>query len=321
MTLHNYLLFVTASIVLVLAPGPDMIYMLSQCIAQGRKAGLMAALGFNLGGYAHLTAAVMGLSAILATSSLAFALVKWIGAAYLIYLGIMAFYGKRGSIKFNTHNTPIRTGRTIFWQAFLSDALNPKVAIFFLALLPQFINAKSPHQTAQIILLGITVNRIALAIIVELNRNPRRICPHQRHHGLKIVFLCPADAKRFALNPRLHFQFGILDQLLNRLGSIVIDPLIELDFLADRFVGRLLDFQGLHALGIDAALDHLADDHRPHGLQLRFGIGRQRQLFFLPVKLHRSGRPLEIIARADLLLRLRDRVVHFLKVQLRDDVE
>jgi threonine/homoserine/homoserine lactone efflux protein len=78
------LLFVAASIVLVIAPGPDMVYMLARCIAQGRRAGVLAAVGFNLGGYVHLTAAVLGLSAILATCAVAFSVVKWLGAAYLV---------------------------------------------------------------------------------------------------------------------------------------------------------------------------------------------------------------------------------------------
>src|SRR2546429_890814 len=76
--LHSYLLFVGATIVLAIMPGPDMAYMLARCIAQGRRAGVLAAVGFNLGGYVHLTAAVLGLSAILATSSVAFSVVKWI---------------------------------------------------------------------------------------------------------------------------------------------------------------------------------------------------------------------------------------------------
>jgi threonine/homoserine/homoserine lactone efflux protein len=166
MTLHNYLLFVGASIILVLFSGPDMLYMLSRCIAQGRKAGLMAAIGFNLGGYAHLTAAVLGLSAILMTSSLAFTIVKWLGAAYLIYLGIVAILSKTDRMAINTRDS--RSGRTILWQAFLSDALNPKVAMFFLALLPQFVDAKATHPTLQILLLGITLNMIALPINMAL---------------------------------------------------------------------------------------------------------------------------------------------------------
>jgi threonine/homoserine/homoserine lactone efflux protein len=163
MTLHSYLLFVGASIVLVLVPGPDMIYMLSRCIAQGRKAGLMAAVGFNLGGYAHLTAAVLGLSALLATSAVAFTVVKWIGAAYLIYLGISVLRSKSGPIEVNGRGLTQVSARTILWQAFLSDVLNPKVAMFFLALLPQFVSPHAAHPTLQIILLGVTVNMIAIA--------------------------------------------------------------------------------------------------------------------------------------------------------------
>ncbi len=130
MTLHSYLLFVTASIVLVLVPGPDMIYMLGRCIAQGRKAGLMAAMGFNLGGYSHLTAAALGLSAVLATSAVAFTAVKWLGAGYLIYLGISTLRSKTGLIELDTTRSS-RSAKTILWQAFLSNVLNPKVAMFF----------------------------------------------------------------------------------------------------------------------------------------------------------------------------------------------
>ena len=161
MTLHSYLLFVFASFVLVLVPGPDMVYMLARCIAQGRRAGVLAALGSNLGGYVHLTAAVLGLSTILATSSLAFNVVKWLGAGYLIYLGFGALRRNQGPLAISPDPTS-RDGRSVFWQAFLSDALNPKVAIFFLALLPQFVDPKGSHPTLQIILLGVTVNMIAL---------------------------------------------------------------------------------------------------------------------------------------------------------------
>jgi threonine/homoserine/homoserine lactone efflux protein len=163
MTLHSYLLFAGASVVLVLVPGPDMIYMLSRCIAQGRKAGLMAAIGFNLGGCAHLTAAILGLSAVIATSVVAFTAVKWLGAGYLIYLGISTLASKTGPISLDMQKVTGPSARTILWQAFLSDVLNPKVAMFFLALLPQFVDPKASHPTLQILLLGVTVNVIALA--------------------------------------------------------------------------------------------------------------------------------------------------------------
>src|ERR1700683_4422847 len=135
MTLHSYFLFVLASFVLVLVPGPDMVYMLARCIAQGRRAGILAALGFNLGGYVHLAAAVLGLSVILATSSIAFVVVKWLGAGYLIYLGVKALLSSREALAITGDGLAGRKGRTIVWQAFVSDVLNPKVALFFLALL------------------------------------------------------------------------------------------------------------------------------------------------------------------------------------------
>ncbi len=160
-SLHSYLLFVLAAVMLVLAPGPDMLYMLGRCVAQGRRAGILSAIGFNLGGLAHITAAVLGLSAILATSATAFTVVKWIGAAYLVYLGIGMLWRRQGLLAIDAQ-TPGLRGRTILWQAFLSDVLNPKVALFFLALLPQFVDRDAPHPALQILLLGVTVSAIAL---------------------------------------------------------------------------------------------------------------------------------------------------------------
>ena len=168
MTLNSYMLFVVASFVLVLVPGPDMVYMLARCIAQGRRAGMLAAAGFNLGGYVHLTAAMLGLSAILATSSVAFTVVKWLGAAYLIYLGIVALLNRQGPLVIESSGRIGYGGRTILWQAFVSDVLNPKVAVFFLALLPQFVDPDGSHPTLQILLLGVTVNVIALATNIVL---------------------------------------------------------------------------------------------------------------------------------------------------------
>jgi threonine/homoserine/homoserine lactone efflux protein len=160
-SLHNYLLFVLAAVALILVPGPDMLYMLGRCVAQGRRAGILSAIGFNLGGYVHITAAVLGLSAILAASATAFTVVKWVGAAYLVYLGISTLWRKQGPLTVEAVAGGVR-GRTILWQAFLSDVLNPKVALFFLALLPQFVDKDAPHPALQILLLGLTVSVIAL---------------------------------------------------------------------------------------------------------------------------------------------------------------
>jgi threonine/homoserine/homoserine lactone efflux protein len=164
MTLHGYWLFVLASFLLTIAPGPDMAFLLAQCVAKGRRAGILAALGTSVGVYVHLTAAVLGLSALLATSAIAFGVVKWLGAAYLIYLGVRAILNSRAASDVPVAPPTQRYGRTVFWQAFLSDVLNPKVAIFFVALLPQFIDAQGPHPTLQIILLGVTVNMVGLLV-------------------------------------------------------------------------------------------------------------------------------------------------------------
>lgn len=162
MSLQSYLLFVVASFILVLVPGPDMLYMLGRCIAQGRRAGALAAVGFNLGGYVHLLAAVLGLSAILQTSAIAFTLVKWLGAFYLMYLGISVLATRQRAPAIDDSRSNDSSGKTILWQAFVSDVLNPKVAMFFLALLPQFVDVTAPHPKLQILLLGVTVNVIAL---------------------------------------------------------------------------------------------------------------------------------------------------------------
>jgi threonine/homoserine/homoserine lactone efflux protein len=174
MTLENYLLFVGASLVLILIPGPDMLYMLGRCVAQGRRAGLMAALGINAGAYVHLIAAVTGLSAILLTSSIAFATVKWIGAAYLVYLGINVLLDRGRGLELSTEGLDGRSLKAIFLQGFLSDALNPKVAMFFLAFLPQFVNVQAGHAVAQLLELGLTVNMLAIVVnglIVAVSAN------------------------------------------------------------------------------------------------------------------------------------------------------
>jgi threonine/homoserine/homoserine lactone efflux protein len=203
MTLHTYLMFIIASVVLVIVPGPDMIYMLSRCIAQGRRAGVMSAIGFNIGGYVHLTAAVLGLSAILATSSVAFTAVKWLGAAYLVYLGISALRSTSGPLVV-PGSTLNRDNRTILWQALLSDVLNPKVAIFFLALIPQFVNPRGAHPTLQILLLGITVNMIALPINLILVYCSASVTEALRRHTGIAVWLQRAMGAMFvALGFRL----------------------------------------------------------------------------------------------------------------------
>ncbi|MGC4099730.1 LysE family translocator [Ferruginibacter sp.] len=164
MHLDNYLLFVMASIILCIVPGPDMIFLLGRTLAQGRKAGIIAAVGINAGAYVHLLAAVTGLSAILAASATALTIVKWAGAVYLVYIGIRVLMSRQNELVVQANGIKKQSYRSVFWQGFLSDVLNPKVAIFFLAFLPQFIDTHSSHQSLQIVLLGCTVNIIAIII-------------------------------------------------------------------------------------------------------------------------------------------------------------
>lgn len=168
MTLHTYLLFALSSLLLNLVPGPDMLFMLGRSIAQGRKAGLCAAFGINLGAYVHLIAALTGLSAILLTSATAFSVVKWIGAAYLIFLGIQTLRSQSMLISVDGLSSKEQSSFRIFWQGFLSDVLNPKVAIFYLALFPQFVGSDSSNPISQLLILGITGNMVGIFVSILL---------------------------------------------------------------------------------------------------------------------------------------------------------
>lgn len=167
MSLDSYLIFVGASIILCIVPGPDMAYLLARSIAQGRKAGFIAALGINAGAYTHLFAAIIGISAILATSAVAFSILKWVGAAYLIYIGVQAFRN-RGALNIEGTKLKGRESKKIFWQGFLSDALNPKVAVFYLAFLPQFVSPEGINPTLQLLILGVTVNMVGIIVSLIL---------------------------------------------------------------------------------------------------------------------------------------------------------
>jgi RhtB (resistance to homoserine/threonine) family protein len=153
--IHDFGLFLAAGILLNLTPGPDTVYILGRSIAQGREAGVASALGISLGSIFHTGAAALGLSAILATSALAFGTVKLIGGAYLIFLGIKMILDRRKQLSLPS-NFRRRTSAAAFRQGILTNMLNPKVALFFLAFLPQFIDPASNMKIAAFITLGLT---------------------------------------------------------------------------------------------------------------------------------------------------------------------
>jgi threonine/homoserine/homoserine lactone efflux protein len=158
-------LFLIAAMVVTIAPGPDNVYVLTRGITQGRKAGFAAALGFASGCLFHTALAALGVAALIKSSPFAFAVVKYAGAAYLVYIGIrtlMAAYqsvkrSTRGSsegIALNTHQSHLSL-ITIYKQSVVGNMLNPKVTLFFLSFLPQFVNANSGNIAWQLALLGV----------------------------------------------------------------------------------------------------------------------------------------------------------------------
>jgi RhtB (resistance to homoserine/threonine) family protein len=161
-----WLLFFSAALALNLAPGPDLLFVLSRSIAQGRRYGIAASCGVCSGALVHVLAAALGLSAILATSALAFGVVKWIGAAYLLYIGWQALRSAGRSFTAVEQAVPSGNGWQIYRQGVLVDLLNPKAAIFFMAFLPQFVRPELGHTTLQLLGLGMLV--IVVAILVEL---------------------------------------------------------------------------------------------------------------------------------------------------------
>jgi threonine/homoserine/homoserine lactone efflux protein len=151
--IENFYLFLSVSILINLSPGPDMIYTAARSLSQGAKAGIFSAFGIFAGCLFHITAAVFGLSAIIENSILLFSIIKFAGAAYLIYLGVRSFFSKKGKTRINS--LPVLTKRKIFLQGMVTNILNPKVAIFFLSFLPQFVNPHSDHVKEQISFLGL----------------------------------------------------------------------------------------------------------------------------------------------------------------------
>ena len=145
-------LFVAASALLAIAPGPDIVYVLTRAIAQGARAGLAAALGFTAGCIFHTVLAAVGIAALIRSSELAFDLVRYAGAAYLVWIGIQALR-HRSSFSVEAAGDS-RALALIYRQSVIGNVLNPKVTLFFLAFLPQFVNAPAGHVGAQMALLG-----------------------------------------------------------------------------------------------------------------------------------------------------------------------
>ena len=156
----TFVLFVAAALVLLVVPGPSVLYIVARSIEGGRTAGFVSVLGVQTGAILHIAFATLGLSAILASSAVAFSVVKWLGAAYLVWLGLRQIFG-RDEGDDEVAVGPARLSR-VFSQGVLVNTLNPKTALFFLAFLPQFVDPSRGAAWTQILLLGATFVILAL---------------------------------------------------------------------------------------------------------------------------------------------------------------
>jgi len=168
----RFFLFLTAAVLLAIAPGPGMLYVLARSLAGGKREGVLSALGTFLGGMVHVFAAALGISIILAKSALAFAAVKYVGAAYLCFLGVRMILDARrksGGTEFST--AELKPVRNPLWQGVATEVLNPKTALFFLSFIPQFVVRAGGHVFLQFVTLGtisVVLNTTADLIVIAL---------------------------------------------------------------------------------------------------------------------------------------------------------
>jgi threonine/homoserine/homoserine lactone efflux protein len=172
----RFFLFLTAAVLLAIAPGPGMLYVLARSLAGGKSEGVLSALGTFLGGMVHVFAAALGISIILAKSAIAFATVKYVGAAYLCVLGVGMILDAR---KQDPRELPEKAGalsvnrpfRNPLWQGVATEILNPKTALFFLSFIPQFVNRASGQVFVQFVVLGtisVCLNTSADLLVIML---------------------------------------------------------------------------------------------------------------------------------------------------------
>ena len=165
MPIDQLLLFIAAGLLLNLTPGPDVLYVVSHALRSGARAGMVAALGITAGCFVHIFAAAVGVSALMAASATAFALLKWAGAAYLVHVGLRLLRpGPAALVRLNAAPADVAQPqdasayRAIFLRGFWTNALNPKVALFFLAFVPQFITPQMDNKPLAFLLLGLLFN-------------------------------------------------------------------------------------------------------------------------------------------------------------------
>ena len=162
LTLSTVVIFIATSIVLIIAPGPDILFVLTQGISNGKRAGVITALGLACGNLVHTTAAALGITLLLKTSLIAFTVLKVFGVCYLAFLAYKAIKYRNEPI--NINNKSVESGAKLFSKGFLMNVLNPKVALFFVAYLPQFITSGKISSSIQIIFYGMLFTILVIPI-------------------------------------------------------------------------------------------------------------------------------------------------------------
>jgi len=165
--MSNLFIFMGATILLCLAPGPDNIYVMTQGITRSKKAAFITTLGLSSGIILHTTAAALGISVIFQTSQLAFDLVKFAGAIYLVYLAFMAFKHRNEPLTFGKKESA-KDLKSLYVKGFIMNILNPKVSIFFLAFLPQFVNPQNGNIPLQMVILGVVFMICTIVIFTSI---------------------------------------------------------------------------------------------------------------------------------------------------------
>lgn len=158
--IYTFVIVALASLALTLTPGPAVLYIVARGVEGGRAAGFVSAFGIAVGGLIHVLFAAVGLSALLASSAAAFSVIKWLGVAYLVWLGLSQLLARDDHIA--VAHTERGSLPGVFWQGVIVDLLNPKVALFFLAFLPQFVDPAAGSAWLQILLLGLTFSIVGL---------------------------------------------------------------------------------------------------------------------------------------------------------------
>ena len=209
--IHDLGLFVVAGLLLNVTPGPDMTYIAARAASGGFRAGVAATLGITTGCVVHTLAAAAGLSVLLATSAVAFTVVKWCGAAYLLYAGVRLLIASAKAPREGSIDTllPKASPLTIFREAFVINVFNPKVALFFLAFLPQFIDASAPAKALAFVALGCLFNFNSLFVNVPVAWLAARAGSRVRAHRCAARWLTGSIGALFVL---LAARLAMLDR-------------------------------------------------------------------------------------------------------------